>query len=183
MIPDKKPKACEIKNGIILKKDSDGDGLPDINLDIDNDCFAELNIDLNKDGIPDLDIDSNGDGKPDINVDVNGDGHANLNLLKLSAWTPNKDDCVVDGFHYDTMSGLKPDSNIDSDGDGKADTNITDKDGNPIDTSVKANYNSSSTQGVGGAGTGDSTKWFLWALCMILTLCTMCIHVYRSHKR
>lgn len=72
--------------------DKDGDGKPDfnmvndatngkvckINCDTNGDGWPDLNIDLDGDGKPDVDIDTDGDGVPDMNIDINGDGKCNL---------------------------------------------------------------------------------------------------------
>lgn len=95
------------KKELELNIDSDGDGLPDINLDIDKDGKVDLNFDNNSDWIPDVNIDSDGDGKADINIDVDGNGKPDKNIAFIEAWVPNKDDCEHDGFHYDTMSNIE----------------------------------------------------------------------------
>jgi len=169
---NKKPsKQCKL-DGVEINVDTDGDGIPDINLDLNKDCKPELNIDLDGDGIPDLDVDTDGDGKPDINIDKDGDGKAELNILEIKTWKPNKT-VTVNGFTYNTMGGLKPYLNIDADGDGKADYNIdTNGDGIP-DKNLLDNNNSDKDselkKNLGGANTGDHTKWVWWWIMLILT--------------
>ena len=84
----------------ILNCDVDGDGWPDLNVDLtgdgkcdlmcdtDGDGIADLNIDLDGDGICDLRCDTNGDGKcdykctepwPQWNIDIDGDGICDIN--------------------------------------------------------------------------------------------------------
>ena len=60
--------------------DTNGDGVPDLNLDIDQDGVPDLNIDLDEDGVPDLNIDLDGDGIPDVNIDQDGDRIPDLNI-------------------------------------------------------------------------------------------------------
>ena len=169
---NKKPnKQCKL-DGVEINVDTDGDGIPDINLDLNKDCKPELNIDLDGDGIPDLDVDTDGDGKPDINIDKDGDGKAELNILEIKTWKPNKT-VTVNGFTYNTMGGLKPYLNIDADGDGEADYNIdTNGDGIP-DKNLLDNNNSDKDselkKNLGGANTGDHTKWVWWWIMLILT--------------
>ncbi len=173
---NKKPnKQCKLE-GVEINVDTDGDGIPDINLDLNKDCKPELNIDLDGDGIPDLDVDTDGDGKPDINIDKDGDGKAELNILEIKTWKPNKT-VTVNGFTYNTMGGLKPYLNIDADGDGEADYNIdTNGDGIPDKNLLDNNNNDNETElkkNLGGANTGDHTKWVWWWIMLILTTITM----------
>lgn len=171
----RKPRVCSIKDGVLLNIDTDGDGLPDINLDIDDDCKADINIDLDGDQIPDIDIDTNGDGKADINIDVNEDGTPDLNLLKLAKWAPDTN-YNYQGFTYDTMSGLKGDSNIDTDGDGNT---------------VQGSGNNGNNGGVGGstgnkvsgAYTGDSSKWVVWWMTLLVTISTMGYQLFKKRRR
>ena len=180
---NKKPnKQCKL-DGVEINVDTDGDGIPDINLDLNNDCKPELNIDLDGDGIPDLDVDTDGDGKPDINIDKDGDGKADLNILEIKSWKPNKT-VTVNGFTYNTMSGLKPTLNIDTDGDGKADHNIdTDGDGKADKNLLDDSYNGAGfNKNLGGANTGDNTKWAWWWILLIITSVTMIYAQYKKRK-
>ncbi len=175
---NKKPsKQCKL-DGIKLNIDTDGDGLPDVNIDLDKDCIADINVDMNGDNIPDLNIDSNGDGKPDINIDKNDDGKADLNILKITKWKPDKD-VTINGITYDTMAGLIPDVNIDFDGDGDPDYNI-DTDGDGIPDKNLLDDNSSIKNNLGGANTGDNTKWVYWWILLIITTLTM---IYAQYKK
>ena len=181
---NKKPnKQCKL-DGVEINVDTDGDGIPDINLDLNKDCKPELNIDLDGDGIPDLDVDTDGDGKPDINIDKDGDGKADLNILEIKTWKPNKT-VTVNGFTYNTMGGLKPYLNIDADGDGEADYNIdTNGDGIPdknlLDNNNNSDNDSELKKNLGGANTGDNTKWVWWWIMLILTTATM---IYAQVKK
>ncbi len=175
---NKKPsKQCKL-DGTKLNIDTDGDGLPDVNIDLDKDCIADINVDMNGDNIPDLNIDSNGDGKPDINIDKNDDGKADLNILKITKWKPDKD-VTINGITYDTMAGLIPDVNIDFDGDGNPDYNI-DTDGDGIPDKNLIDDNSSIKNNLGGANTGDNTKWVYWWILLIITTLTM---IYAQYKK
>ena len=175
---NKKPsKQCKL-DGTKLNIDTDGDGLPDVNIDLDKDCIADINVDMNGDNIPDLNIDSNGDGKPDINIDKNDDGKADLNILKITKWKPDKD-VTINGISYDTMAGLIPDVNIDFDGDGEPDYNI-DTDGDGIPDKNLIDDNSSIKNNLGGANTGDNTKWVYWWILLIITTLTM---IYAQYKK
>ena len=175
---NKKPsKQCKL-DGTKLNIDTDGDGLPDVNIDLDKDCIADINVDMNGDNIPDLNIDSNGDGKPDINIDKNDDGKADLNILKITKWKPDKD-VTINGITYDTMAGLIPDVNIDFDGDGNPDYNI-DTDGDGIPDKNLLDDNSSLKNNLGGANTGDNTKWVYWWILLIITTLTM---IYAQYKK
>ena len=180
---NKKPsKQCPLE-GKDINVDTDGDGLPDLNLDIDGDCISDLNIDTNFDNIPDINIDTKGDGKPDINIDTDNDGKADLNIAIIKRWIPNKD-CNYNGFAYDTGEGFTPILNIDTDGDGKADRNIdTNGDGIP-DLNVDSDWQNSNNknQSVGGANTGDNTKWTWWWILLILTGITMIYSQYKKRK-
>ena len=104
--------------------------------------------------------------------DTDGDGKADLNILEIKTWKPNKT-VTVNGFTYNTMGGLKPYLNIDADGDGEADYNIdTNGDGIP-DKNLLDNNNSDKDselkKNLGGANTGDHTKWVWWWIMLILT--------------
>lgn len=187
---DDKDKQCPLE-GKDINVDTDGDGKPDLNIDLDKDCIADLNIDTNFDNIPDIDIDTKGDGKADINIDTDHDGKANINIAIIKRWIPNKD-CVYNGFAYDTGEGFTPYLNIDDDGDGKPDRNIDD-DGDGIpDRNIDqdwfdkygdlVNSNNPNTN-IGGANTGDNTKWTIWWFLLILTGCTLSYSQYRKRKQ
>ena len=178
---NKKPsKQCKL-DGIEINIDTDNDGLPDINVDLNKDCKPDINIDLDGDRIPDLSIDSNGDGKADINIDKDDDGKPDLNILKLKSWKPDKE-VTINGITYDTMAGLIPDVNIDFDGDGNPDYNIdTNGDGIPDKNLLDDNGNNSGFKNnLGGANTGDNTKWVYWWILLIITTLTM---IYAQYKK
>lgn len=85
----------------------------------------QINVDTTGNGIPNINIDTNGDFKPDFNIDTDNDGEADLNIGKVhEKWEPNKDDCVKDGFSFDTSTDGKPLINIDTNNDGLPDVNI-----------------------------------------------------------
>ncbi len=185
-----KDKKCPLE-GKDINVDTDNDGKPDLNVDLDGDCIADLNIDTNFDNIPDIDIDTDGDGKPDINVDTNHDGKADLNIAQVKRWIPKKD-CVVNDFAYDTGDGFTPYLNIDDDGDGKPDRNIDDNgDGIPdrnIDEDWFDKYGDTvngyhPNSNIGGANTGDNTKWTIWWILLIMTGCTLAYSQYRKRKQ
>ena len=112
-----------IKN---LNKDIDGDGIPDINLDLNYDRKAEINIDTNRDDKPNLNIDYKGNRKAIFNVDTNNDGKPDFNLINQ---LDEKGKCYL---NCDTNNDGWPDINLDLDGDGIADMEIdTDNDGRP----------------------------------------------------
>ncbi len=155
--------------------DTDKDGYPDLNIDLDGDCVADLSIDMDGDGIPNINIDSNGDGLPDINVDTDEDGVADLNIaLNLKTQWKLNVTFVVNGFTYNSMRDIQIDLNEDRDHDGKPDHNIdTDGDGFPNvnvdpDWWEKHGYNQGEVPPHAGAGTGDSSKWQIWWLLMII---------------
>ncbi len=188
--PDKDKDKCPLE-GKDINVDTDGDGKPDLNVDLDGDCVADLNIDTNFDNVPDVDIDTDGDGKPDINVDTDHDGKADLNIAIIKRWIPKKD-CVVNGFAYDTSDGFTPYLNVDDDGDGKPDRNIDDNgDGIPdrnIDEDWFDKYGDTvngyqPNTNVGGASTGDDTKWTIWWILLILTSATMAYSQYRKRTQ
>ena len=110
-----------------LNKDIDGDGIPDINLDLNNDRVAEVNIDTNGDDKPDVNIDYKGNRTSTFNIDTDNDGIPDFNLI-------NQDldgDGVCD-LNCDLNGDGWPDINLDLDGDGIADIEIdTDNDRRP----------------------------------------------------
>ncbi len=183
-----KPNKCQTVNDVHyctmgnltphLNIDTDNDGRPDVNLDIDNDRMPELNIDADGDLIPDVDIDTNGDGKPDINIDLDGDGVADLNLLRITKWKPESN-YQINGFAYDTMSGLKPQYNIDTDGDGKADENLVDNSGNRYNLS-SSNENPTLMNRV---NTGDYTSLIAWILLFLTALIIDIYCIIKSRSR
>ena len=103
-----------------LNKDIDGDGIPDINIDINKDKKAEINIDVDGGDIPDLNIDYKGNRRAVFNIDTDNDGKADANLVGDGS---GEKECKI---NCDLNSDGWPDINLDLDGDG-----ITDKD---IDT-------------------------------------------------
>lgn len=109
-----------------LNKDIDGDGIPDINIDINNDRKAEINVDTDDDDKPNLNIDYKGNRKAIFNIDADGDGVPDFNLVF---------DASVDGakctINCDTNNDGWPDINVDLDGDGIPDTDI-DTDGDLV---------------------------------------------------
>lgn len=121
--------------------DSDGDGIPDLNIDIDGDGKADLNITRNpKDKVPYTNIDTNGDGIADTNIDLDGDGEPDLNIGIVHEWKPYIEvDIDNDGIiDFKTGADIPWERNIDSDNDRKPDINVDiNKDGIPdinIDT-------------------------------------------------
>ena len=87
---------------------------------------------------------------------------------------------TINGFTYDTMTGIQPYLNIDDDGDGKPDRNIDANGNGIIDDEENGNQN------IGGAtdsvNTGDHTKWFLWWILVVLTAMIMVYSIYRKRK-
>lgn len=140
---------------------SDGDGCPDLNIDVDQDGIADINIDIDADGIPDLNIDVHGadtslppDGKADFNIDVDQDGKADKNRIELTElfgnppkWEPSE--AVEAEGAYCTMYLTLEQSS-------KNDTDTSDVSNAPDtpDTLVNGSYHSA----IGGALTGDSTS-------------------------
>lgn len=72
--------ACNLEGVCNINCDTDGDGYPDINLDMDGDSNPDINIDTDCDGKPDINIDTDADGKPDKNVDTDKDGKPDKNV-------------------------------------------------------------------------------------------------------
>jgi uncharacterized repeat protein (TIGR02543 family) len=121
-----------------LNIDTNGDGIPDTNIQLPNPDGSPgpiLNIDVDNDGTPDCNIgiggkdnpvqsedpeglnyDGNDDGFPDLNVDIDGDGEADLNI--------DTDGDGAADLNIDTDGDGIADLNIDTDGDGTADLNI-----------------------------------------------------------
>lgn len=114
-----------------LNIDTDGDGKPDLNVDLNHDGVCDINCDIDNDGKPDLNIDYKGDLKAHFNLDLDGDGKPDTNLINQS--NNNGIACNLNGtcdLNCDTDGDHHPDINIDFDGDGKPDINIdTDCDG------------------------------------------------------
>jgi uncharacterized repeat protein (TIGR02543 family) len=119
-------------NGVIVNRDTNGDGIPDANIDDDGDGIPDSKLDKNGNGIPDEDerygsdeettvnLDTDGDGKSDTNLDTDGDGKADVNV---DTDGNNKPD-----INIDTTGDHKPNVNIDTTGDGKPNVNIVDSD-------------------------------------------------------
>lgn len=120
--------------------DTDGDGRPDLNVDLNNDGICDVNCDTNGDGKPDINIDYNKDLKPRFNLDLDGDGKPDTNLINQS--NNNGIACNLNNvcdLNCDTTGDNHPNINVDLDGDGKPDINIdTDCDGKP-DKNVDTN--------------------------------------------
>lgn len=121
--------------------DSDGDGIPDLNIDIDDNGKPDINITKNpNDKIPYTNIDTNGDGIADTNIDLDGDGEPDLNIGIVHEWKPYIEvDIDNDGkIDFKTGADIPWERNIDSDNDRKPDINVDiNKDGIPdinIDT-------------------------------------------------
>lgn len=116
-----------------LNMDTNGDGKPDLNVDLNDDGICDVNCDTNGDGKPDLNIDYNNDLKPRFNLDLDGDGKPDTNLINQD--NQNGIACTLDkvcDLNCDTTGDNHPDINVDMDGDGKPDINIdTDCDGKP----------------------------------------------------
>lgn len=107
--------------------DSEGDGIPDLNIDTDGDGTPDINITKNpEDKIPWINIDTNGDGEPEMNIDIDGDKVPDVNTGIVSEWTCDFEvDLDLDGItDYKTSKTLKGLNNIDSDGDNYPDINI-----------------------------------------------------------
>lgn len=179
---------CKL-NGVKINIDTDNDGLPDINLDIDEDCSADLNIDMNtmgeqarEDQIPDLNIDTTGDGKADINIDVNMDGKADINIAKVTSWNP-KLDANYQGFAYDTMANILPEINIDVNGDGKPDFNIDSDFDGIADTNLLDKEQLDKENAMGGVATGDSSKWMIWSIALLISLTTVLYSLVKQRRR
>ena len=85
---------------------------------------AIINVDTDGDGIPDINIDTNGDMKADLNITKAGNTEPYLNIiLPQHVWEPNKD-YKSGAFAYDSIGKHDPVINIDTDGDGRPDVNI-----------------------------------------------------------
>lgn len=123
--------------------DSDGDGIPDLNIDLDDDGTPDLNITrkeckikeigvIEKCKVPYTNIDTNGDGEADTNIDLDGDGEPDLNIGKVHEWHPYIEvDLDNDGkVDFKTGAEILWELNIDSDKDRKPDINVdVNKDG------------------------------------------------------
>ena len=83
---------------------------------------AVINVDTDGDGIPDINIDTNGDMNADLNITKTGQTEPSVNIATIESWKPNKD-FKYQGFSYDTIQH-KPYLNIDTDGDGRPDVNV-----------------------------------------------------------
>lgn len=161
--PDKK---------VILNKDTDGDGIPDldivdedgdgkpdpidpkspnppapnVNVDTDKDGKPDMFIDVDKDFLPDVNIDTDKDGRPDVNVDVDGDLNPDINIDTdgTDTWYPS-----ARGGNADKI--WKPYMNIDTgDGKGPIHTDTTaavDEDKNGVDDRWKPEHNTAAANG------------------------------------
>ena len=108
-----------------LNIDTNGDGIPDLNVDLNNNGKCDINCDTDGDGKPDINIDYEGDLKAHFNIDTNNDELPDRNLIKQK--NGNGMDCELNGncdLNCDTNNDNRPDINIDIDGDGKPDINI-----------------------------------------------------------
>ena len=157
---------------IILNHDTDGDGIPDldivdadgdgkpdsidptdpnppapnVNVDTDKDGKPDLFIDVDHDFLPDVNIDTDKDGRPDINIDTDGDLEPDVNIDTdgTDTWYPSSR-----GGNADKI--WKPYKNIDT-GDGKGpihtDTKAAvDEDKNGVDDRWKPEHNTAAANG------------------------------------
>ena len=104
-----------------LNIDTDGDGIPDLNIDLNNDGVCDVNCDTDGDGNPDVNLDYNGNRKAIFNLDTNGDGKPDKNLMNQDT----NGDGICD-LNCDTNGDGVPDKNIDTNGDGICDVNCDD---------------------------------------------------------
>ena len=99
-----------------INEHTDGDGVPDVNIDSDGDGIADINIDSDGDGIPDINLFPgyathynkvtqlwDATTVPILNLDTNGTG----------TWRPSKNNVDDDGI-------WNPDRNLDVNGNGTA---------------------------------------------------------------
>ena len=157
---------------IILNHDTDGDGIPDldivdadgdgkpdsidptdpnppvpnVNVDTDKDGKPDLFIDVDHDFLPDVNIDTDKDGRPDINIDTDGDLEPDVNIDTdgTDTWYPSSR-----GGNADKI--WKPYKNIDTgDGEGPIHTDTTaavDEDHNGVDDRWKPEHNTAAANG------------------------------------
>lgn len=157
---------------IILNHDTDGDGIPDldivdadgdgkpdsidptdpnppapnVNVDTDKDGKPDLFIDVDHDFLPDVNIDTDKDGRPDINIDTDGDLEPDVNIDTdgTNTWYPSSR-----GGNADKI--WKPYKNIDTgDGNGPIHTDTTaavDEDKNGVDDRWKPEHNTAAANG------------------------------------
>ena len=157
---------------IILNHDTDGDGIPDldivdedgdgkpdsidptdpnppapnVNVDTDKDGKPNLFIDVDHDFLPDVNIDTDKDGRPDINIDTDGDLEPDVNIDTdgTDTWYPSSR-----GGNADKI--WKPYKNIDTgDGKGPIHTDTTaavDEDKNGVDDRWKPEHNTAAANG------------------------------------
>jgi hypothetical protein len=123
-------------NETIINKDTNGDGIPDVNIDINGDDIPDFNVaygegdepifNIGNDGSGNpvqsedptgLNYDSDGDGFPDTNIDLDGDGTADV-------WIDQDGDGTPD-VNLDTDYDAVPDINIVTDGNGNLVSPVT----------------------------------------------------------
>ncbi|MCI8469039.1 MAG: hypothetical protein HFJ75_06080 [Eggerthellaceae bacterium] len=149
--------------------DKDGDGRPDpidpanpprpnVNVDTDGDDQPDLFIDVDGDYRPDVNIDTDGDGRPDINIDVDGDGHPDINVDTdgYTEWKPSTEGGNADGI-------WKPYLNIDvNDGKGPVHTDNTpavDADGDGVDDRWKPGSDRTASNGFAYDTMDGTDEW------------------------
>lgn len=106
-----------VNKNLKLNVDLDGDGIPDINIDLTGDGKCDINCDIDGDGIPDVNVAYYNGNKAQFNIDLDGDGVPDSNLINQPE-AGNK--CKV---NCDTNGDGIPDENIDLNGNGKCDLN------------------------------------------------------------
>lgn len=99
--------------------DIDGDGWPDLNVDIDNNRICDVNCDSNRDRKPDYNISYSKILIAFFAIDTNGDKVADTNLLNQDL----NNDGVCD-LNCDVDNDGWPDTNLDVNGNQMADFNI-----------------------------------------------------------
>lgn len=104
-----------------LNEDTNGDGFPDINIDIDNDGKPDINITDNISNVCIKNCDTNHDGTPDYLIDIDDTGN---NLISIGNLNYDYDFDTKYEVNIDTDYDLYPDLDIDLDGDKIPDINI-----------------------------------------------------------